>query len=242
MLYHTRGIVFHQVRYSETSLIVKIYTELFGLQSYMIRGIRSKKSSVKPAQLQHLSLLDMVVYHKEKKDIQNIKELKTAFNFKSIPSDIRKSSLILFLNEILYNVIREQEANPVLFNFVFDSICMLDEKESGIPAFHLHFLVQLTKFLGFFPRNNYSEQNPVFDLEEGLFTNRALHPLLFMEEPLSRYFSQLATLSFDDPGAFQLTAMHRNELLEYILRYYNTHLPGMRQINSHLVLQTVLND
>lgn len=242
MLHHTKGIVFHQVKFSETSLIVKIYTELFGLQSYMIRGIRNKKSPIKPAQLQHLSIVDMVVYHKEKKDIQHIKELKIALPFKSIPFDIRKSSILIFLNEILYNVIREQEANPALFNFLCNTIQVLDIKEKGIADFHLHFLVQLTKHLGFFPRNNYSKQTPVFDLQEGVFTNQALHPLLYIDEPLSKYFSQLAGLSFDDTESFSIPAEHRNNLLEYLLRYYTTHVPGMRPVKSHIVLQTVLND
>jgi DNA repair protein RecO (recombination protein O) len=242
MLHHTRGIVFHQVRYSETSLIVKIYTELFGLQSYMIRGIRSKKSQIRPAQLQHLSIVDMVVYHKEKKDIQHIKELKIALPFKSIPFDIRKSSVVIFLNEVLYNVIREQEANPALFNFLYNALQVLDLKEKGLSGFHLQFLVQLTRHLGFFPRNNYSDEAPAFDLQEGIFTKQSLHPLLYMDEPLSKYFSILATLSFDDTESFSIPADQRNKLLEYLLRYYSIHIPGVKPIKSHIILQTVLND
>jgi DNA repair protein RecO (recombination protein O) len=238
MLHHTRGIFFHQVRYSETSLIVKIYTEAFGLQTYMIRGIRSKKSAIKPAHLQHLTLLDMVVYHRENKDIQNIKELRTAFHFNSIPFDIRKSSVVVFLNEVLYNVIREHESNPGLFQFIFDELLRLDGTVKDIAVFHLQFLVRLTRFLGFFPRNNYSILKPVFDLQEGVFTDRALHPLLFMEEPLSRWFS---LLSSDEIISLRLSTGERNQLLEYILRYYTVHLPGMKPVKSHVVLQSVMN-
>lgn len=239
MLHHTRGIVLHQVRYSETSLIVKIYTELFGLQSYMIRGVRGKRSNVKAAQIQHLALLDMVVYHRENKDIQNIRELKTAFQFSTIPFDIRKSSIVIFLNEIIYNVIREQEPNPALFQYLFGALQNLDTLEKDISGFHLRFLVQLTRYLGFFPRNNYSSRNPVFDLQEGLFTNQSLHHLLFIEEPLSRYFSALA---FEETGTIPIPIEQRNELLDYILRYYSLHVAGMKPVKSHIVLQTVFND
>lgn len=236
MLYHTRGIVFHQVNYSETSLIVKIYTELFGLQSYLIRGVRSRKSAVKSAQLQHLALLDLVVYHRENKDLQTVKELKTAFTYQCVPVDIRKSAVVVFLNEILYNVIREQESNPPLFQFIFSELQRLDGLEHDVATFHLQFLVRLTKYLGFFPRNNFSVQNPVFDLQEGVFTDRSLHHLLFIEEPLSRFLSALA---FAGEGTVQIPSEYRNDLLDYILRYYTTHLTGMKPVKSHLVLQEV---
>ncbi|MCD4664768.1 MAG: DNA repair protein RecO [Bacteroidales bacterium] len=169
MLHKTRGIVLNKVKYSETSLIVKIYTELFGLQSYLIRGIRNKKSKIKPSLLQHLALIELIVYHKEKKSIQHIKEIKSAYQFKSVPFDIRKSSIIIFLNEILYKVIKEEESNKSLFEFLFNTIQILDINEKGVSDFHLIFLVQLTKFLGFFPKNNFSKTRDNFNLEDGEF-------------------------------------------------------------------------
>nr|MBC8458136.1 DNA repair protein RecO [Deltaproteobacteria bacterium] len=102
MLYKTRGIVLHSVKYSESSLIVKVYTEIFGLQSYLLKGIRSQKAKTKPALFQSLSLLDMVVYHKEKSSLHPVKEVRLAAPTHSISSDIRKSSIALFLAELIY--------------------------------------------------------------------------------------------------------------------------------------------
>ena len=239
MLHITRGIVFHQVKYSETSLIVKIYTEQSGLQSYIIRGMRSKKPIVKPALLQPLTLVEMVVHHKENKDIQHLKEIKIAYHFKTIPFDLRKSSVTLFLNEVLILVIREQEPNSRLFDFLYNSIVSLDLMEKGIADFHLYFLLKLTKFVGFFPKNNFSMENPVFDLQEGIFTN--LPPLsgLSIPSPYSEYFSRLIDVNKEP---LNINPSDRTILLEYIIRYYKVHILDLKEIKSHHVLQSVLND
>jgi DNA repair protein RecO (recombination protein O) len=242
MLHHTRGIVFHQVKYSESSIIAKFYTEQFGLQSYIIRGLRNKKSLVKPALLQPLTLVDMVVDRKEKRDIQHIKELKVARTFKSIPLDIRKSSIIVFLNDLLYNVIREQESNPDLFGFLFQSIEMLDSIEDGIAYFHLKFLVKLTKYLGFYPKNNFSEKDHVFDLQEGMFTDQILPDSVCIVQPYSGYFAELINHSSYSYESFHLSPAIRSSLLESLLRYYHFQIPGMKEIKSHIVLYAVLND
>jgi len=239
MLHHTRGIVFHQVKYSETSLIVKIYTEQFGLQSYIIRGIRSKKNLIKPALLQAMTPVEMVVYHKEKKDIQHLKEIRMAFPFKSIPFDIRKSSVIIFLNEVLYSVIREQESNPDLFGYLYHSISSLDATEKGISNFHLHFLINLTKYLGFFPKGNYSAENSVFDMQEGVFVPEKITTNMLIPKPYSEYFSRLIVPG-DEP--FSINPSHRPILLEYLIRYYRVHIPGIKEIKSYPILKSVLNE
>ena len=242
MLHNTPGIVLHQVKYSESSVIAKIYTELFGLQSYMIRGIHSKKSKIKSALLQHLTLVDLVVYHKAKSNIHNIKEIKIAYPFQSIPYNIHKSSITIFLNEILYHVIKEEEANDDLFKFLFNAIQILDLKESQFASFHYLFLIQLSKYLGFYPKTNYSEEDCNFNLEDGKFTNQEGPENLYVPPPYSTYISDLSTQSFENLENLKISLSHRNKLLEILLNYYRMHLPVPLKIKSHLVLQTVLND
>ncbi len=242
MLHNTPGIVLHQVKYSESSVIAKIYTELFGLQSYIIRGIRSKKSKIKSALLQHLTLVDLVVYHKAKSNIHNIKEIKIAYPFHSIPYNIHKSSITIFLNEILYHVIKEEEANADLFKFLFNAIQILDLKESHYAAFHYLFLVQLSKYLGFYPKTNFSATNCNFNLEEGKFTNQKGIENIYISPPFSTYISNLTNCSFKDLESLNISSIHKNQLLEILLNYYRLHLPVPLNIKSHHVLQTVLND
>ncbi len=242
MLYKTRAIVLNSVKYSETSLILKIYTEEFGLQSYMVRGVRSKSAKIKPALLQNLSLIDLEVYHKEKKSIQTIKELRPDYTFTSIPFNMKKSAIAVFMNEILYKSIREEEQNTGLFGFIYESVKLLD-MESGInPNFHLLFMVQLTRFLGFFPKNNFSAGINVFDLQEGLFKNTDIPGDLLLQMPASQYLSILLNSSFDNIKTLSIPAKIRGLLLENLIRYYSLHLPGFGTVKSHIVMKEVLKD
>lgn len=242
MLQSTRGIVFHQIKYSETSIIAKIYTEQFGLQSFMVRGARKKHAKIKASQLQHLALVDLEIIRKESKDLHIIKELKIRFPFQSIPLDIRKSTILIFLNEVLYKVIKEEESNPELFEYIQNAILILDLKTSHFSTIHFLFLIHLTRFLGFFPKNNYSESNPNFDLEEGLFNNSMGPDSLIALEPYSTYISTMCDTSFEKIDELQIKSAHKNKLLEIILNFYKLHLPGINEFKSHTVLQSVFSD
>jgi DNA repair protein RecO (recombination protein O) len=156
MLHKTRGIVFHVTEYSESSVVAKIYTELFGLQSYLINSARKKSPKIKPASLQPLSLIDLMVYHKERSGLQRLAEARTQPALKSIPFDIRKSSIVLFINEVLLKSVKEEESNRALFDFIFSSVELLDLQDEVQSDFHLVFLLQLTKYLGFYPQDNFS--------------------------------------------------------------------------------------
>lgn len=242
MLEKTRGIVFHKIKYSESSLIIKVYTEKFGLQTLMARGTRSKKSKLKAGLFQHLSLLDLVIYRNEKKNIHHIKEVKPAYSFSSIPFDIRKSSLIIFMNEVLFKSIKEEEKNETLFRFLYNSIQILDIKKDGIAEFHLLFLLQLSKFLGFFPENNFSEKNQSFDLQEGKFIKTTEASELIINTTSSNYLFQLLSLNYESHNRLKLPGILKNEFLEYLLKYYRIHLPDFGELKSHIVLREVLSD
>jgi DNA repair protein RecO (recombination protein O) len=169
MLHKTRGIVLHTVKYSETSLIVKVYTEAFGIQSYMVKGARNPKSKLRPILFQPLTLLELVAYHKERNTLQSIKEIRLAHPYQSMPFDIRKSSIALFLNEVVYRSVGEEESNPALFEFLWSSFLLLDAVEEPFMHFHLLFTIKLTKYLGFHPRNTRTDEHCFFNLSEGTF-------------------------------------------------------------------------
>jgi DNA repair protein RecO (recombination protein O) len=240
MLFKTRGIVLHTISYSDKALIAKIYTELFGLQSYMISGARGKNSKVKPCLLQPLALVEMSVAHKEKNSMQRITEIRNAHPFASIPYDIVKSSIALFLNDIIYKSIREEENNPELFHFLYVSCQMLDLQEDNFSAFHLHFMVQLSKYLGFYPQENGFAENSYFDLREGVFLAfEPPHPH-FLSPFLSRMLKHLISANTSDPFPFNVSNPQRRELLAQLIIYYELHLSSFRNITSHKVLEEVM--
>lgn len=240
MLQTTRGIVFRTIKYAESSIIAKIYTETFGLQSFMVRGLRNKKSTLRQALFQPLNLVELVAYHRANKEIQNLKEIKVIYPFKSIPFDIRKSTQLLFINEVLNQVLREEENNSPLFEFLVNSISHLDQMEQNIGLFHKVFLIQLTQYLGFFPRDNYAEDYPYFILEEGSFSNLDGPASIVSEKPFGQYISWLIQTKVADAYQIKIPGKDRSRLLEIILDYYRYHIPDLREFKSHKVLQQVL--
>jgi DNA repair protein RecO (recombination protein O) len=241
MIQKTRGIVLHHIKYSETSVIATIYTEKFGRQSFLIKGVRSKKATVKANILQPLFLLDLEVYYKPTRDLQSVKEVRNAFVFSAIPYDLRKSSIALFIAEILYKTIREQESNSELFDYLYHTIQMLDLKPDGISNFHLYFLIQLTRYLGFYPANNYSETNPYFDLQNGSFV--AIKPMhnSYLNPELSEILSNILPFSENQHAEMTINYIQRTNLLDKIIDYYCIHNEGLTNVKSLAVLKDVFH-
>jgi len=151
MLHKTKGIVFRFTKYGETSIIVSIFTELFGLQSYIVNGVRTKSAKNKIALFQPLTLLDLVVYHRENADILRIKEVKCFYAYQTIHTDIRKSAIAMFLNEFVNKAVKDQSHAGEISEFLISSLISLDKVDSP-ENFHLIFLLKLSRYLGFGPQ------------------------------------------------------------------------------------------
>jgi len=239
MLHKTRGIVFHVTDFSDTGLVARIYTEQFGIQSYMLKGARRKRSKFSPGSLQPLSLLEMEVYRREHGGLQYAAEIVNRPAYSSIPFHMAKSSVTLFLNEVVYKAIREEEANPLLFDFLHHALRWLDAAEPLNPDFHLLFLVQLSRFLGFFPQRNYSAHEPCFDLQEGRFISGLPPHGHFMDPAQGALFAHLLQAPLQVMESLPMSSAIRNELTAKLLEYYSLHLSGFGNIKSHAVLETV---
>lgn len=238
MLHKTQGIVLKQIKYGEKSVIVTVYTQLFGRQTYMVKGIRSKTGKIKPAFFQALTLLDLEVYHHPKRELQSLKEVAIAVPFYGITSDIYKNTIAQFLAEVLYKVLREEEENALLFDFVFESIQKLDDSQSSVSDFHLHFLVHLTKHLGFFFQANYTE-NSFFDLKEGCFSSNLPMHSFYLDKEYTHYLHYFIEQENygSEKSPYILNGAVRNTLVEKLLDYYQLHLEGIGTIKSFAVLQ-----
>jgi DNA repair protein RecO (recombination protein O) len=240
MLHKTRGIVFKVTDYAETSVVVQIFTEKFGLQSYMINGVKKSKAKIRLNMIQPLHLLDMVVYHKPNGNIQRISELRNSPIFHSIPYNVIKSCLAIFLNEVLYKSIRTQHEEPALFQFVFSSIEILDSSEEGLPNFHLLFMLHLSRYLGFFP-NKPTLATKYFDLLHSQFTDTLPDHALILHGKEVELFSNLLQYKYSNLNEYKINAEDRRTLLLNILKYFELHIENFSNIQSHLILEEVLN-
>ncbi|MFZ4545653.1 MAG: DNA repair protein RecO, partial [Saprospiraceae bacterium] len=175
MLIKTRGIVFRVVKYGETSVITEVYTEEKGLQSYIIHGVRTKKPKFHSGLIQNMSLIEMVVYAQEGKVLHHVKELRSAHPYQAIPFQIIKSAVGSFMLELAQKSIKESEANPELFNFLFDIFVFLDETTHPVVNTHLSFMVKLAAYLGIMPEIEKPRTNQYFDIRSGTFSEQ--HPM-----------------------------------------------------------------
>jgi len=240
VLEKTRGIFLHSVKYSETSMIAVIYTEVFGRRSFMINGARSKKSSVKAVAFQPLYLLDLEVYFKEGRDIHRLKDVRISNPYSTIPFDIRKSSQVIFLAEVLYKCLKEEEPNPGLFNFIFNSLSYLDLAEQGISNFHVWFLFKLTQFLGIYPNNDNALISNFFDLQKARFVSHEPIHNQFTDKHVTILFSRLFAVDYASLDKLEYTHNERKMVLDKLMEYYHIHFDNMGEIKSLGVLQEVL--
>jgi DNA repair protein RecO (recombination protein O) len=240
MLHKTRGIVFKTTDYGESSVIIQIFTEKFGLQSYLVNGVKKPKAKISSNMLQPLHLLDMVVYHKNTGNVQRIAELKNSPVLQTIPYDVIKSCIAIFLNEVLYKAIRQQSADEYLFDFLFNAIEWLDHQTTGIANFHLVFLTRLTRYLGFYPDVYLMDDVDYFDMKNGVFTKYKPDSILYLSPPHTQNFNKLLNCSFENITTLKFTNDERRYLLNKLLEYYALHIEGFGIVRSHEILEEIL--
>ncbi len=243
MTHKTKGIVLRSVKYGETSLVVTIFTELFGVQTYLVNGVRSaKKSSAKANLFQSAAILNLVVYHNDQKSMQRIKEFEWAVLYQQVLSDVIKNSIALYMVELLHKCLKQPEQHTDLFYFFEDVLLQLDKSNKAVTAnMPLYFALQLTHFFGFKMNDAYDESNCIFDLQEGNFIAEAPHHKNFIEGEYALLLSQLLKVMHpDELQEFKLHHENRRKLLSACHEYYALHLPDFGTLKTMMVLQDVL--
>ena len=239
MLTKNNSIVLSKLKYRDYDLIVKCYTQERGIMSYIIRGIlKSKKSQTKTVYFQVLSQLQIEQNYNPNQSLQSIKEVKLNYIYKSLHTNIYKSAIVLFLSEILSNVLREEEKNDGLFNYIETALQYLDN-EDQFSNFHLLFLLKLTRYLGFQPEN--IENNyPYFNLESGIFeaSNNGIYSISGENLTLLKL---LLGINFDDLNTIKINAKQRQEFLNMLLYYFELHLGSFKKPKSLQVLNEVFH-
>ena len=224
MLEKTRGIVLRYIKYQDTSIIVHIFTEKLGLQSYIVNSVRSKASN-KIALFQPLSLLDLVVYHSDKKQIHRIKELRCNYAYEKIPWNIGKSAILIFLSEILLKVIKEGVESKGLFEFINDSLIILDKMRGKTENFHLIFLLKLSRYFGFYPG---SPKQMIAEIN--------------VSTKLSVPLNELEIVFLADIDAqLQISNEARKNILDILIAFYQSHFETFLEVKSVKILREVLN-
>jgi DNA repair protein RecO (recombination protein O) len=243
MIQKTKGLVLRMIKYGETSIIVTIYTESFGLQSYLVNGVRtaSKKGAGKANMFQPASMLDLVVYQNELRNLQRIREFRYAHLYQHIFFDVFKNSVALFMVELLLKCVKQPEPNAELFYFVEEAFLHLDQSSEAVVAnYSLYFSIHLAGFFGFRIQDDYSDQKQILDLQEGMFVHdRPMHGF-YLDEELSFASSQLLkAMRPEELTEIGLNRQTRRSLLQGYQNFYALHIPDFGTMKTLPVLQAV---
>ena len=240
MIVNTRGIVLRTVKYSETSLICDILTEKMGLQTYIISGVRKKKAKIGASLLQVMSILDIVAFHKNNREINRTSEIKSAYVYREMPYDVVKGAVGLFMAELIQKTIKEREENQPLFQFLYHSFTLLDAHQDNISNYHIGFMVQLTQYLGFMIDDNYvAESRRFFDVRAGMYKKERVANLDGLNENLSQALFAFCQLPLEETHLVQLNREDRRTLLHRMIRFYQYRIDNFKELNAFKVLQEI---
>jgi DNA repair protein RecO (recombination protein O) len=243
MTHKTKGIVLRNIKYGETSLVVTVFTELFGVQTYMVNGVRTAKKTIAKANyFQPAAVLDLVVYHSENKAMQRIKEFGWGYLYNNVLTNVIKNSIAAYMVELLYKCLKQPEAHADLFHFCEDTLMQLDERpKKTVANFPLFFALHLPYFLGFRMTDNYNVENNFLDLREGVFINhQPVHPYFISDEAAHITSQLLKVMQPSELEAFNLNHQIRRQLLLHYQDYYALHIPEFGQMKTLQVLHEVL--
>lgn len=232
----TRGIVLHKTKYSESSVIVNIFTREAGVQSFMVKGAFSKRNRTTLAVLENLSLVELK-YEDKGQDLKFIQDISLYYSYSLVPFDMVRRSLFIFYNELIYKLLREYQADTSFYDFIEKSILELDAPDTVLTDVHLKFMVRLAKEMGLSPEANYSAERQVFSIDESCFVHEYFDYPNFLSRDASLYLWQL--MQGAPPADFPPKVV-RNELLFGLIRYFEQHNTQIGRLDSVEILSQLL--
>lgn len=245
MIVKTKGIVLRSIKYGETSLVVTVFTETFGLQSYLVNGVRTatKKGTPKASLFQPAAILELVAYHNEFNNLQRLREYKWDFLYRHVLSDVHKNAVALFMVELLGKCLKQPEPAPDLFYFAEDALKHLDEATPSVTAnFPLFFALHLAVFFGFRINDEFSSEKQYLDLQEGRFTeDQPTHQYYLLDREAAAVSDILKILQPHELEQVPLNQDMRRRMMQGLEHYYAFHVPEFGTLRTLPVLREIMN-
>ena len=241
MLSKTRGIALHSTAYNDKYSIIHVYTEGFGRVSYVVPRTKGKKKAISNALFMPFSVLEMEVDHKNNRDIQRIKEVKSLFATTHLSSNPIKNVLALFLAEFVFRVVRETEPDEALFAFLMHTIQLLELTDKSVANFHIVFLLRLLHHQGIFPNIDTYREGSYFDMLNAVFVDHIPIHKHYITESESVIFAQLLRINFGNMHAYEFSRTERVRIIDLLINYYRLHLPSFPEIKSFSIMQTLFD-
>lgn len=237
--YKGRGIVLNSLKYGDSSLIVHLLTDVAGRQSFIVHGVKSGRGKgSKMALFQPLFALEFEGIESRHAEMHRFKEVQSGVLLTQTPYDVRRSTVALFIAEVLYRLIKESEPNPELFDYAWGSLIALDTIDEGVANFHLWFLANLSRLLGFYPDSEWVKGCWI-DIVEGKYTSIKPQHSLFLTPEYSELMRDFTECNVQHLGEIGLNRSQRVEFLASLLKYYSYHLDSIKSVQSIEILKEV---
>jgi DNA repair protein RecO (recombination protein O) len=245
MIAKTKGIVLRSIKYGETSLVVTMFTEVFGVQSYLVNGVRTtqKKGASKASLFQPASLLDLVAYQNEFSNLQRLKEYRWEFLYQHVLSNVRKNAVALFMIELVTKCLKQPEPNAELFYFVEDALHRLDDATESVTGnFPLFFALHLAVFFGFRINDEFSEEKHFLDLEEGRFVeDQPVHQYYLIDLEAAAVSQILKIMQPQELEQVYLSQEMRRRIMHALEQFYALHVPEFGTLKTLPVLREIMS-
>ena len=241
MLTKTTAIVLHNIKYGDSKMIVDMFTRAHGRTSFVVTIPKSAKSKIRKQLFQPLTMLSLEYDFRPKVQLQKIKEATILHPYSSLPFDMDKLTVGMFISEFLYHSLYGEESNKPMFDYISDSLQWFDSSPSPASNFHLVFMMRLSRFLGFYPNLDDYVQGCVFDLRNGSFSSVAPLHSDYLSSAEASLMSLMMRMNYPTMHLFKFTRAQRNRLLDVIVQYYRLHIPGFPDMKSLDVLRNIYN-
>lgn len=239
MLTKTTAIVLHSLKYGDNKMIVDMFTRAHGRMSFLIPMPKSSKSKIRKQLFQPLALLSLEYDHRPQVQLQKLREASILHPYSSLPFDIDKLAVSMFLAEFLYHSLHDEQSNEPMFEYISDSLLWLDGTPSSVSNFHLVFMMRLARFLGFHPNLEDYSVGSVFDLRSGFFSRSLPQHHDYLDARESSLMSLMLRMNYSTMHLFRMSREQRNRLLDVIICYYRLHIPSFPEMKSLDVLRNI---
>ena len=239
MLTKTTAIVLHNIKYGDSKMIVDMFTRAHGRMSFVVTMPKSARSKIRKQFFQPLSMLSLEYDYRPKEQLQKIKEATILHPYSSLPFDMDKLTVGMFISEFLYHSLYGEQSNEQMFDYISDSLQWFDSSPSPAANFHLVFMMRLSRFLGFYPNLDDYVPGCVFDLRNGCFSSLCPLHSDYLSSAEASLMSLMMRMNYPSMHLFKFTRAQRNRLLDVIVQYYRLHIPGFPDMKSLEVLRNL---
>lgn len=240
-MFNVNAIVLRAFMFSDSKMMVDVLSREEGRISCVLRTGKSKSAKSRRLIFQPLTIVELTLERNNDRQLATIKDAHIATAFSTIPFSPYKLSIAMFLAEFLCNATRGEQNSPLLFDYIADSLMLLDNMKSGFSNFHLVFMMRLTRFIGFFPNLDDYAENYCFDLSNGCFIPPTIPRREILSADDTRKMQLLMRMNYETMHLFAMSHAERNRCLDVILEFYSLHVPEFKELKSLSVLRELFN-